>query len=159
VKDVGCRNKKEVEKEIDFGTQEENLIDFDAEPEHLVLAIEDDEPYLLPTTGQWITPITSKSAGSSHCDKTSDNRIIIGRLSLQAFAASIPNTPVDVEQIILDRRFSVAPSLGKIHNLMDGWEDCLAAQRLQAQYETRPSNKIIGIRMRRHLRDKFKMKK
>jgi hypothetical protein len=71
VKDVG--RGKEKEKEVNFGLRDENLIDFNGEiPFSLddyfkpVWEDEDDEPYINPMTGQWITPVTSKSAGPSN---------------------------------------------------------------------------------------------
>ena len=70
VKDVG-RGKEE--KKVDFGIRDEDLIDFNEKspfsPDDCFKPVwedEDDEPYINPMTGQWITPVTSKSAGPSN---------------------------------------------------------------------------------------------
>jgi hypothetical protein len=71
VKDVG--RGKEKEKKVDFGIRDEDLIDFNKNiplsPDDCFKPVwedEDDEPYINPMTGQWITPVTSKSAGPSN---------------------------------------------------------------------------------------------
>ena len=71
VKDVG--RGKEKEKKVDFGIRDEDLIDFNEKgpfsPDDCFKPVwedEDDEPYINPMTGQWITPVTSKSAGPSN---------------------------------------------------------------------------------------------
>ncbi len=74
VKDVG--RGKEREKKADFGIRVEDLIDLNEKtPLSLddcfkpVWEDEDDEPYINPMTGQWITPVTSKSAGPSNTQR------------------------------------------------------------------------------------------
>ena len=69
VKDVGHRKEKQVE----FGSQDESLIDLNGELTSLpgrgfqtTREDEDEEPYINPMTGQWITPATSRSAGPSN---------------------------------------------------------------------------------------------
>jgi len=78
VKDVG--RGKEKEKKVDFGIRNEDLIDFNEKtPLSLddcfkpVWEDEDDEPYINPMTGQWITPVTSKSAGPSNPQRMYEN--------------------------------------------------------------------------------------
>jgi hypothetical protein len=64
------------EKEVDFGVRDENLIDFNEEIPFFsddyfksVWEDKDDEPYINPMTGQWVTPVTSKSAGPSNTQR------------------------------------------------------------------------------------------
>lgn len=123
VKDVRRGKMKATEKEIDYRTRDENLIDFDKGDEHLGWGFEDDEPYVNPFTGQWITPITSKSAGPSNYEKTSKNPSDSEQRTLRVLEVIVPHPLVDAEQAIQDKDFSLDPSLGKIHNLIDFDED------------------------------------
>lgn len=71
VKDISRWKGKE--KEVDFGVRDGQLIEIEEQTppsrarEYFKPAWEDedDDPYQNPMTGQWITPVTSKSAGSS----------------------------------------------------------------------------------------------
>lgn len=80
VKDVGRGKEKEKEKKVEFGIRDEDLIDFNEEipffPDNCFKPVwedEDDEPYINPMTGQWITPVTSKSAGPSNPQRMYEN--------------------------------------------------------------------------------------
>lgn len=134
-KDVDRWKNEEIEEGVSSGTQDENLIFFDAESERFAPEFEDDEPYMLPTTGQWITPITSKSAGPSNRESSLKDQYDFGQLNVRAFSVSIPNIPTNVEQTTHDKDRSLLLSVDKAPNLIDLDDDWLVAQRLQALYE------------------------
>lgn len=129
VKDVG--RGKEKEKKVDFGIRDQDLIDFNENiplsPDDCFKPVwedEDDEPYINPMTGQWITPVTSKSAGPSNSQwmyenpsrKASAGQVLKADESLfpttdEVREANIPNILVDLQRRVQPKDVSVVPQL------------------------------------------------